>query len=61
MSSTKDLINAISTGDAIGIESTFNTAMAEKIAVQLDVMRQNVAQSMFKTADAVSVETPAAE
>jgi hypothetical protein len=61
MSSTKDLINAISTGDSQGIESTFNTAMAEKIAVQLDVMRQNVAQSMFKTADAVSVETPAAE
>ncbi len=61
MSSTKNLINAIAAGDAVGIESTFNTAMAEKIAVQLDVMRQNVAQNMFKTAEAASVETPAAE
>lgn len=48
MSSTKDLINAISTGDSVGIESAFNTAMAEKITVKLDAMRQEVAQNMFK-------------
>lgn len=48
MSSTKDLIDAISTGDSVGIENAFNTAMAEKITVQLDAMRQDVAQGMFK-------------
>lgn len=47
---TRDLIDAISTGDAVGIESSFNTAMAEKISVQLDVMRQNVTQNMFSAA-----------
>lgn len=47
---TRDLVDAISTGDAVGIESSFNTAMAEKISVQLDVMRQNVAQNMFSAA-----------
>jgi hypothetical protein len=47
MSTTKHLIDAIADGDAMGIESSFNAAMAEKICVQLDVMRQNVAQNMF--------------
>lgn len=46
--STKDLIDAISTGDAVGIESSFNAVMAEKISAKLDVMRQDIAQSMFK-------------
>ena len=46
---TKDLIDAISTGDAMGIESAFNASMAEKISVKLDTMRQDVAQNMFKT------------
>lgn len=48
--STKDLIDAISTGDAVGIETSFNAAMAEKISVKLDAMRQDVAQNMFKSA-----------
>lgn len=55
--STLNLIDAISTGDSQGIESAFNAAMAEKISVQLDVMRQNVAQTMFKPqADSVAAE-----
>lgn len=61
---TRNLIDAISTGDSQGIEVAFNSAMAEKIAVKLDTMRQEVAQSMFKTpeaAPAVATETPAAE
>jgi len=57
--STKDLIDAISTGDAVGIENSFNAAMAEKISVKLDAMRQDVAQNMFKSAVAEqSVEAP---
>jgi hypothetical protein len=49
MSSTKELINAIAAGDAVGIEGAFNSAMAEKVASKLDDMRQAVAQNMFKT------------
>lgn len=47
---TRDLVDAIATGDAVGIETTFNAAMAEKISVHLDAMRQEVAQNMFKPA-----------
>jgi hypothetical protein len=47
MLSTRNLIEAIAAGDAVGIEGAFNSAMAEKIAVQLDDMRQAVAQNMF--------------
>lgn len=53
---TRDLVDAIATGDAVGIESSFNAAMAEKISVQLDVKRQEVAQSMFKAAETTDTE-----
>lgn len=56
--STRNLIDAISTGDSQGIESAFNVAMAEKIAVKLDTMRQEVAQNMFNQPAEVAVETP---
>jgi hypothetical protein len=62
--STMNLINAIQAGDAVGIESAFNSAMAEKVAERLDDMRTNVAQNMFKTfeqsADAASADTETA-
>lgn len=51
--STKDLVNAIIAGDAVEIETVFNDTMAEKISVQLDAMRQEVAQNMFKTEQTV--------
>ena len=60
MSSTRDLIDAISTGDSVGIESAFNTAMAEKITVKLDTMRQEVAQNMFKAPAAEAAAPEAA-
>jgi hypothetical protein len=60
MSTTQELIQAISTGDAMGIETAFNTAMAEKIAVKLDGMRANIAQTMFN-APAPAAEVPAQE
>lgn len=56
--STRNLIDAISTGDSQGIESAFNVAMAEKIAVKLDTMRQEVAKNMFNQPAEVAVETP---
>lgn len=45
--STKDLINAIVTGDAVEIENTFNLAMAEKISSALEDKRIEVAQNLF--------------
>ena len=61
MSTTKNLINAIADGDALSIESSFNAAMAEKISVQLDVMRQNVAQNMFTVQEEVLDEVMTAK
>ena len=47
--SVKNLINAISVGSAIDTEESFNSAMAEKISVKLESMRQDVAANMFAT------------
>ena len=47
MSSSLELISAISSGNAVDIESAFNSAMAEKISGQLDAMRANIAKGMF--------------
>lgn len=45
--SVKNLINAISTGNAVDTENAFNAAMAEKISAKLDDMKVQVAQGMF--------------
>lgn len=47
--STRDLINAIHTGDSVAIQSEFEGLMAAKVSDRLDVMQQSVAQSMFRT------------
>lgn len=58
MTTTLELINAISQGDAVEIESAFNSAMAEKIASKLDDMRVNIAHAMFNVqAPEAQVET----
>ena len=54
MTTTLELINAISNGNAVEIENAFNSAMAEKVASKLDDMRVNVAHAMF------NVQTPEA-
>jgi hypothetical protein len=56
MSNVKNLIDAIATGDTIGTESSFNAAIAEKIAGRLETMRTSIAQNMFKS-DMVSEAT----
>lgn len=47
MTTTLELIDAISKGDAVATENAFNAAMAEKISAKLDDMRGSVAKSMF--------------
>jgi len=56
MSNVKDLINAISTGDTVGTESSFNAAIAEKIAGRLETMRASVAQNIFNQQSFVEEE-----
>lgn len=59
MTTTLELIDAISNGNAVEIENAFNAAMAEKISSKLDTMRQEVAQGMFNKQEEPQVETPA--
>jgi len=49
--STRDLIDAIASGDSVEIQHNFEAEMASRVAERLDVMRQTVAQNMFKTED----------
>lgn len=51
------LVTSIVNGNAVEIDSSFNAAMAEKISARLEVMRQDVAQNMFKTPQEESTET----
>jgi hypothetical protein len=64
MTTTLELINAISDGNAVEIENAFNSAMAEKVASKLDDMRVNVAHAMFNAQvpeASVEVETTTEE
>lgn len=45
--STRDLIDAIESGDSVAIQNSFEQAMAERIADRIDTMRQEVAKNMF--------------
>lgn len=54
--STLDLVHAIISKDAMAIETNFNDVMADKISTKLEDMRGAVAQSMFKTPEAVVEE-----
>ena len=55
----QNLVHAIQAGDALETENAFADAMAEKLSVRLDGMRQDVAQSMF--AQAAEQETTTEE
>ena len=47
MEATKNLVQALASGNADAIETSFNAAMAEKISARLDDMRIDVAKGMF--------------
>jgi len=53
---TLNLVSAIINKDATDIETSFNAAMAEKIATRLDDMRADVAQTMFAETEEISEE-----
>ena len=47
--STRNLIDAIASGSALDIESAFEDTMAEKVSVQIEAKRLQIAQTMFTT------------
>ena len=49
MNHTKELINAIESGDAVAVQHSFEQAMLSRIADRLGELKQSVAQNMFKT------------
>lgn len=55
--STRDLIDAIETGDAVGIETAFNSVMVDKVAEKLDTMRTDMSQNMFRTPEVEAEES----
>jgi len=52
--STRDLIDAIQTGDSTKVDDTFNSVMVQKVSERLDAMRDDLSQNMFRTVDASS-------
>lgn len=44
---TRDLIDALISGDSIAIENSFNSVMSDKVSASLDDYRIQVAQKMF--------------
>lgn len=57
--SVKNLINAISAGDAVETENAFQVAIADKISARLDDMKIEVAKGMFAQQDSVEDEQQA--
>jgi hypothetical protein len=45
----KDMLDAFSSGDMDAVQSAFNDVMDEKQLIAIDVVRDHVAQNMFKT------------
>lgn len=45
--STRELVDALASGDSIAIENTFNSVMSQKVSSALDSYRVQVAQNMF--------------
>lgn len=59
--STRELIDAIQSGDSVAIQGAFESAISSRIAERLDTMRQDVAKSMFKESVAAVTEEVVAE
>ena len=51
-----NLVNAIRSGNAVDTENAFAAAMAEKLSVKIDDMRQSVASNMFEQPEEVVEE-----
>lgn len=54
--SVKNLINAISSGDAVETENAFQAAISDKISARLETMKIDIAKGMFTQKDSVDAE-----
>jgi hypothetical protein len=54
--STRDLIDAIESGNATNVAAAFNTVMTDKVSEKLDAMRTDMSQNMFKSVEEVEEE-----
>jgi hypothetical protein len=45
--STRELVDALASGDSLAIETAFNGVMSNKVSTALDDYRIQVAQNMF--------------
>lgn len=51
--STRDLIDAIQSGDSLEIENAFNSIMSAKVSDKIDAMRSDIAQTMFASEETI--------
>ena len=54
--STRDLVDALISGDSIAIENSFNAAISDKVSNALDNYRVQVAQNMFTSATSEEIQ-----
>lgn len=47
MSTTRDLIDALISGDSTSIENTFDSVMSQKVSAELDTLKTHIATNMF--------------
>lgn len=57
MATTEQLINAIKSGDSAGIQSTFNSVMAEKVQAALQVCRAAIVDQIFESTESTEDES----
>ena len=53
MSTTRELVDALVSGDSIAIENSFNSVMSNKVSQALDSYRIEVAAKMFDKEESV--------
>jgi hypothetical protein len=63
---TRELVDALISGDSVAIDTTFDTVMTQKVSSALDDLRVSVATNMFnpqeETVEELELEqTPAEE
>lgn len=59
--STRELVDALVSGDSIAIESSFTDAMSQKVSSALDSYRVQVASNIFPKAEAEVEQTEDAD
>lgn len=57
---TRELVDALISGDSVAIDTTFDTVMTQKVSSALDDLRVSVATNMFNPQEE-TVEEPEVE